>query len=61
MPRIEDSSYRQNQIMDHINSLEKMRTKFINECNRSILEKSIKNIYAKCKTPGKGEQVDISV
>jgi len=38
-----------------------MRTKFIDECNKSILEKSIKKIYEKCKTPGKGDHVDISV
>lgn len=60
MTRIQDS-YRQHQITAHINSLEKMRSKFIDECNRSILEKSIKKIDEKCKTPGKGDHVDISV
>ena len=61
MTRIQDTPYRQNQIIDHINSLEKMRSKFIDECNKSILEKSVKKIYEKCKTPGKGDHVDISV
>ena len=56
MTRIQDTPYRQNQIIDHINSLENMRTKFIDECNKSIIEKS-----EKCKTPGKGDHVDISV
>jgi hypothetical protein len=45
--------------------IENMRNKFIDDHNRSILEKAIKKANEKsnekCRTPGHGDHVDVSV
>jgi len=56
-----ETAFHNQAVKMHIQMIEHMKTKFIDDCNKAILEKSIKKIYEKCKTPGKGDHVDISV